>query len=284
MNALTLLVLFTLPDNTYKKPSQRFIVSLTVADMLSGIPFYASIAIKDSFIVCETVLQTQGILLQTVSLWSLVGIAFDHYIAVCFPLRYFSLMTQNRVDASVMAMWIVCPILSCAPVVYPSMKTLFSANTYCQSSTAIIQGDIETGHITTRALYVFGTMLVFILYMRVFIEVDRYHRVHAKDKQSPNESRKSKLASLFTGLLILGGFGTFWLPMMIVGGLMSRDIHTGIYLDISRVWLQLNSLYDPLIYCLRMTYIRNGYKNVITKLKRIFPCSGVTDSIIKSSF
>ena len=272
VNGLTLFVLYSIPAGQDKRPSLRFIFNLTVADMLSGLPYYLQfLDIRNH--ICDThpfrYLVLADLIMQLASLMSIVGMAFDHYIAICLPLRYPKLMTEVNVNIGIVIIWISTLILSYAALIYPAIQALFTQSPYCY---ALIDDEgFETGLIITVAGYSLGMFIIICLYVRVFIEVFRFHKVNVRLSSDGNcaDEVKSKMASLKTAFLILGGFIVFWLPMLITGAMRSDDKVSQLPYDIARVWLQLNTLYDPLIYCVRIPHIRDKYKTMFSRIRNI---------------
>ena len=262
LNGCTLFVLIFMIDDVIKRPSHGLTVSLTVADMFSGIPFY--LQFMSTPVVCGTFVIVPDLVLQFIILWSLVGMAFDHYVAICLPLRYYALITKTFVFVSLIVIWIAGVMLSYAVTLYSAVLSLFTQAVFCHTISK--EENVGTGLAITLSGYVIGVFLLCALYTRVFIEVIRFHKVHTQNDST--ENMKSKLSSLKTAFLILGGFFIFWMPITIVASHAIRGYSTGISLDLARVWIQVNALYDPLIYCIRMPDVRNGYKKLSIKIRK----------------
>ncbi|XP_034398382.1 adenosine A2a receptor a isoform X2 [Cyclopterus lumpus] len=97
-----------------------FVVSLAVADIAVGvlaIPF--SIVISTGFcsnfygclfIACFVLVLTQS------SIFSLLAIAIDRYIAIKIPLRYISLVTDQRAQSIIAICWVLSIIIGLTPM------------------------------------------------------------------------------------------------------------------------------------------------------------------------
>ncbi|XP_062411004.1 adenosine receptor A2b-like [Sardina pilchardus] len=97
-----------------------FVVSLAVADIAVGllaIPFAVAISTGFCshfhgclFIACFVLVLTQG------SIFSLLAIAIDRYIAIKIPLRYNSLVTGRRAKGIIAICWILSVVIGLTPM------------------------------------------------------------------------------------------------------------------------------------------------------------------------
>ena len=90
-------------------PKHRFLLSLNISDIMISL----ALLIIDIFILCDiTWCNIVGLLHiivftgYTSLVCSLVCLAFDLYIAICFALRYNSIMTSRRVSVVLGVIWL----------------------------------------------------------------------------------------------------------------------------------------------------------------------------------
>jgi len=101
--------------------TNMFIGSLTMADFLWGLitlPMYALFYIDSEFARYKQLclLKYSTVLLSmSVSLYSLVAIAVDIYIAIMHPLKYPIIMTRHKAKIIVSAIWVYHVILGVIP-------------------------------------------------------------------------------------------------------------------------------------------------------------------------
>lgn len=106
-------------NSTLKNATNYFLVSLAVADILVGclaIPFAIVISLGllldfygCLFMACFVLVLTQS------SIFSLLAIAIDRYLAVKIPLRYNELMTGKTAREIIAALWILSFIIGLIP-------------------------------------------------------------------------------------------------------------------------------------------------------------------------
>ncbi|XP_034539817.1 adenosine receptor A2b [Notolabrus celidotus] len=106
-------------NTTLKNATNYFLVSLAVADILVGclaIPFAITISIGIYldfygclFLACFVLVLTQS------SIFSLLAIAIDRYLAVKIPLRYKELMTGKKAREIIAILWILSFIIGLIP-------------------------------------------------------------------------------------------------------------------------------------------------------------------------
>ncbi|CAL8266723.1 unnamed protein product [Merluccius merluccius] len=106
-------------NTTLKNATNYFLVSLAVADILVGclaIPFAITISIGIRldfygclFLACFVLVLTQS------SIFSLLAIAIDRYMAVKIPLRYKELMTGKRAREIIAILWILSFVIGLIP-------------------------------------------------------------------------------------------------------------------------------------------------------------------------
>ncbi|XP_076867296.1 adenosine receptor A2b [Brachyhypopomus gauderio] len=106
-------------NSTLKNATNYFLVSLAVADILVGclaIPFAITISLglpSDFngclFLACFVLVLTQS------SIFSLLAVAIDRYLAVKIPLRYKELVTGKRARKIITVLWILSFIIGLIP-------------------------------------------------------------------------------------------------------------------------------------------------------------------------
>ncbi|KAM4620752.1 adenosine receptor A2b [Polymixia lowei] len=122
-----ILVCWAVAINTnLKNATNYFLVSLAVADILVGclaIPFAITISIGIRldfygclFLACFVLVLTQS------SIFSLLAIAIDRYLAVKIPLRYKELMTGKRAREIITILWILSFVIGLIPFLGWNLK------------------------------------------------------------------------------------------------------------------------------------------------------------------
>lgn len=102
--------------------NRYFFTSLTVADLLIGIvvtPFSFWAAIFDKWIYGETFCHLQAYIstiLWIASVYSLMWVSIDHYVAIRKPDRHESIMTAMRCRCWVAFVWLAALCFCCPPL------------------------------------------------------------------------------------------------------------------------------------------------------------------------
>ncbi|XP_023823148.1 adenosine receptor A2b [Salvelinus sp. IW2-2015] len=113
-------------NTTLKTTTNYFLVSLAVADILVGclaIPFAITISIGIFldfygclFLACFVLVLTQS------SIFSLLAVAIDRYLAVKIPLRYKELVTGTRARRIIAILWILSFVIGLIPFLGWNLK------------------------------------------------------------------------------------------------------------------------------------------------------------------
>ncbi|XP_071509366.1 beta-3 adrenergic receptor-like [Diadema antillarum] len=95
-----------------RTPSRMIIVSLACADLLAGVvcmPLYLYFNLSGDILPCtprNMVLFTYpSTVAVTVSLWHILALTIDRFIAVTKPLRYVTIVTSDRTKRSIAFVW-----------------------------------------------------------------------------------------------------------------------------------------------------------------------------------
>ena len=279
INGVTLVAIFSAAGRA-NKPNLRFLASLTATDLVAGVPFYVRLA--DVPPVCEadnfgatSIYHLTDVLFQGISLWTIAVMAIDHYFAICKPLHYPIIMTSRVARWVMVAVWIGWCIASTLPFTVVFVASIAAGVSFCDNPDKAFLYAIGVALCTS--LFAVGTLLTIILYTRVFIEVGRFHRANGSRRSSECDRAchlRSVMASVKTGVLMLGGFLVFWLPMLVIFLRLYAGLYSQVTYDAGRLWLHINTFYDPFIYAIRIPEIRQGYVIVWTKFRKIcHPCN-----------
>ena len=266
LNIIALVAIKFAQTNT-KLPKHLFLISLNLSDILISV----SSAVTDVIILsdvqwCRIDHQMNFFIFTGYAalVSSLVCLGFDLYIALCFPLRYQSIMTSRRATIAIVALWIwSAMVASCLfPCQWLSMAS--SGKDFCNAPPTLctLFLGIYVGHCSICAC------MIILLYFKVFCTICRMSSVVTPYQSAATDANaKSTRKSLVTVFLIGITLAIFLLPLYFAL-LLPQSKYYGIIIDICLNWSMLNNIADPLIYSFRMSDIRKGYTKMFTCMNR----------------
>ena len=232
-----------------------FTVSLASSDLLLAIilPYY-SILNYTSFLTDEEQMRLACFLSlcfvtisQASSLFNLMLVAIDRYIAIFYALQYAVIMTKSRAFVMVLATW-----------VYTVGFTSFTIYTlgewpqaYCSMS-LILPSSLNVAFLVVNVVSVL-TVTIF-LYSRIFYIARKQARLIAVQDTNVTSRNPSQRQSRVTRMMamVLGLFLMCWFPYTCMNILRSRIKNASVWLDIiyklSICILYSNSFFNPIVF------------------------------------
>ncbi|XP_076835558.1 adenosine A2a receptor b isoform X2 [Brachyhypopomus gauderio] len=250
-----------------------FVVSLAVADIAVGllaIPFAVTVSTGFCghfhgclFIACFVLVLTQS------SIFSLLAIALDRYVAITIPLRYNSLVTSRRAKAIIAVCWILSVIIGLTPMMGWNMRSSNSSNSSCPSGCVLLP-----------------LLAMLVIYARIFMAARQQlwrmeqklslGHAHADGSSSSSSSSSSSRSRLQREVhaakslaIIVGLFAMCWLPVHIINCFTlfcprcARPPGWIMYLAI--ILSHANSVVNPFIYAYRIRDFRHTFRKIIGK-------------------
>ncbi|XP_017347338.1 adenosine A2a receptor b [Ictalurus punctatus] len=266
-----------------------FVVSLALADVAVGllaIPF--AIVISTGFcshfhgclfIACFVLVLTQS------SIFSLLAIAVDRYIAIKIPLRYNSLVTNQRAKGIICLCWILSVIIGLTPMLGWHMNSTNTTNissscppgmTECLFESVVTMDYMVYFNFFVCVLLPLAAMLV--IYARIFMAARRQLRQmehktsysHSEGSSSSSSTRSTLQREVHAAkslAIIVGLFAICWLPLHIINCFTlfcpkcPRPSLWIMYLAI--ILSHANSVVNPFIYAYRIRDFRLTFRRII---------------------
>ncbi|CAN9501625.1 unnamed protein product [Ophioblennius macclurei] len=286
-------------NTTLKNATNYFLVSLAVADILVGclaIPFAITISIGIRldfygclFLACFVLVLTQS------SIFSLLAIAIDRYLAVKIPLRYKELMTGKVAREIIAILWILSFVIGLIPFLgwnmkSPSCTNSSSTNSSSANSSAADNTTNEEGCklqcffesvVDMHYMVYFNffvcvlppLLIMLLIYLKIFTVARKQLRqielkcVGNGDSHHhgllQKEIRAAKSLSIIVGL-----FALCWLPVHILNCLTLFYSELDKPADIMLVAIILshaNSAVNPIIYAYRIQDFRNTFRKILAR-------------------
>ncbi|XP_059397838.1 adenosine receptor A2b-like [Carassius carassius] len=264
-----------------------FVVSLAVADIAVGllaIPFAVTISTGFCshfhgclFIACFVLVLTQS------SIFSLLAIAVDRYIAIKIPLRYNSLVTGQRAKGIIAVCWILSVVIGLTPMLGWNRRVFMGTNSTCpQGMTECLFEKVVTMDYMVYFNF-FGCVLMplivmLAIYAWIFMAARRQLRqmeqklVHLqgyahREGSSSRSMLQREVHAAKSLAIIVGLFAVCWLPLHIINcftlfcPLCDRPQAWVMYLAI--ILSHANSAVNPFIYAYRIRDFRHTFRRII---------------------
>ncbi|KAK7925697.1 hypothetical protein WMY93_008007 [Mugilogobius chulae] len=291
-------------NTTLKNATNYFLVSLAVADILVGclaIPFAIIISIGIHldfygclFLACFVLVLTQS------SIFSLLAIAIDRYLAVKIPLRYKELMTGKTAREIIAILWILSFVIGLIPFFGWNEKQngcpngtseltnnttmgscrrsksqwkdfVYSCKLECYFETVV---DMQYMVYFNFFVCVLLPLLIMLgIYLKIFtVARKQLRQIELKcvgNGESHNhgllqrEIRAAKSLSIIVGL-----FALCWLPVHILNclTLFYRDLKKpDVVMYVAIILSHANSAVNPIIYAYRIQDFRNTFRKILAQ-------------------
>lgn len=292
-----------------------FVVSLAVADIAVGvlaIPF--AIAISTGFcsnfygclfIACFVVILTQN------SIFSLLAIAVDRYIAIIIPLRYNSLVTGERARGVIAICWVLSIAIGLTPMmgwhkISPSESELSGDNASCLPGLMrclfeeVVVMDYMV-YFNFFACVLIPLLLMLAIYLCIFMAARhqlKLMEVKAAHGEKSRSTLQKEVQAAKSLAIIVGLFAVCWLPLHIINcfTLFCQECRRPPLwvLNVAIILSHANSVVNPFIYAYRIREFRQTFRRIIRRhilgrqdgfraaagSKRNSAHTGITDSVM----
>ena len=250
--------------------SNLFLVSLAVADFAVGLTmplhilYYLvpgmlrhrlSCLARYTVIVCSC----------SASLYSLLLIAGDRYIAIVYPLRYHALVTLRTCQVLVSVTWVVALVSSALP--------LLGWNTWCQADYCKFELVMPRAYAYGCLLVQFVTMAIgtLTMYSHIFWEAEKQKRRVVLPWVGADGARlrvRAEMQRTRMNALVLAAFLLCWLPFFC---LLVLQYETGVHPHSAKdvaasiaVFMGVaNSAVNPVIYSTKNHAFRSAYRKLL---------------------
>ncbi|XP_037338722.2 adenosine A2a receptor a [Pungitius pungitius] len=257
-----------------------FVVSLAVADIAVGvlaIPF--SVAISTGFcsnfygclfIACFVLVLTQS------SIFSLLAIAIDRYIAIKIPLRYNGLVTGQRAQGIIAICWVLSIGIGLTPMMgWHQLPQSINSNCTPGLMKCLFEEVVAMDYmvyfnflacVLIPLLLMLGIYLCIFMAARHQLKLMEVKAVHGEKSRSTLQKEVQAAKSL---AIIVGLFAVCWLPLHIINCFTlfcpecERAPSWIMYVAI--ILSHANSVVNPFIYAYRIREFRQTFRKIIRR-------------------
>ncbi|XP_069001751.1 olfactory receptor 1-like [Embiotoca jacksoni] len=204
----------------------------------------------------------------SVQSWTLVTMAYDRFIAICFPLRYHSIVTKPAIGAMLMFVWI---FMTCA---FAVMVGLLDRLSFC-GSVVINNFFCDHGPLyrlacnDTTLNYIVGFVLfIIILCIPLLLIAVSYVCISiALSRTASGEERLRALKTCTSHLILVT---IFFLPFIVTNiAVLAFYIHTNARIINSSLTHIISALLNPFIYTLKTEEVLTAIKKLWKRNKQI---------------
>ncbi|CAL8347827.1 unnamed protein product [Arctogadus glacialis] len=273
MLANTLNIVFVILDKKLHKPMYLLICNLAVVDMLystSSCPTMIGVLLAGvntiSYAACLIQMFSFQVA-ETMELFALAVMAFDRLIAISFPLRYHSILTNVRTIAITYFLWVAaCGFVTLMPVLLIPMPYCFNRLRYsfCDFPAVARTSCLNPSYYFNLATIVWFFLLFFTF---GFICISYVWIISVVLRSSKNESRKV-LSTCFSHMLVVA---CYYVPLFVrivftrIGLVLTLEERQGLMIGA----ILGPSLLNPFVYCLTTKEIKNKLFGIFKKVKPI---------------
>ncbi|XP_070706614.1 adenosine A2a receptor b [Pempheris klunzingeri] len=267
-----------------------FVVSLAVADIAVGllaIPFAITISTGFCanffgclFIACFVLILTQS------SIFSLLAIAVDRYIAIKNPLRYNSLVTGQRAKGIIALCWLLSVGIGLMPMLgWNRGRNATASSDRCPEglTECLFEGVVPMDYMIYFNFFgcvLLPLLVMLIIYAHIFMAARRQLRlmalkvahtpapgVVASSSGSSRSTLQKEVHAAKSLAIIVGLFALCWLPLHIINcfnHLCKNCERQHIWvINISIILSHANSVVNPFIYAYRIREFRQTFRRIL---------------------
>lgn len=244
-----------------------FLVSLAVADICVGAVAIPCAILTDaglprhSFYPCLLMLSLLIMFTQS-SIFSLLAVAVERYVAIFMPFRYQVLMTSCNALMVILTTWLLAFLIGLVPLMGWHKTPPDSG--YCFFVSVVDMTYMV--YFNFFACVLAPLVIMFVIYARIFVEVKRQMRRIKSEVSGRAKGRmhhEIKIAT--TPFLVLFLFTVCWIPLHIINCFLLLCPPCTVPLELLLTAIILshaNSAVNPFLYALTMASFKETFKTM----------------------
>ncbi|XP_022209096.2 allatostatin-A receptor [Drosophila obscura] len=269
-----LVILVVVANQQMRSTTNLLIINLAVSDILFVIfcvPFTATDYVLPEWpfgnMWCKFV-QYMIVVTCHCSVYTLVLMSFDRFLAVVHPVTSMSLRTERNATLAIMCAWITI-VTTAIPVALSHSVRIYqyrgNAGTACVFSTEEEVWSLVGFQVSFfLSSYVAPLTLICFLYMGMLARLWK----SAPGCKPSAESRKGKRRVTRMVVVVVLAFAICWLPIHVILVLKALNLYGGSHLSviiqiISHVVAYTNSCINPILYAFLSDNFRKAFRKVV---------------------
>ena len=250
--------------------SNVLLACLASTDLITGLvvqPLFIAVNIErihdeGPFCTLEKISYVALMGVCSASLFHLVLVCVDRYIATKHALRYQDIVTTKRITVSEVLAWGFTVLIIAYLLVFALIDSQIESKFYFVS---LKVNDAIICLITSVCIVFIG-----YTYRYIYSETRRQQKRLETEQLSHEEAKRLKKANkaAYTVIFILGALVLTYLPSIIIAVVAAYIVDitpavTNILLSWSMTIISLNSLFNPIIYCWRIKKLRQAFLEIV---------------------
>ena len=258
-----------------------FVCSLAAADMLVGctnlafslcyaIVGYNQTSASNVGLVAALLSSFFNYVFIPLSVTSLLAVSLERYMAILYPFWYCNNVNRHRCIITAVIIWI-CSSVFALPILLIFFKSAQEQHSFFQQMTSIYAWLIGT-------LCVLVLVLMSGIYSRLW-KISRRHSSKIADQDHGNNTRKeTKKAKVI--FIVVGCYFISFVPILCLSGYMLIQQSSQAFfvtdppkwlftcISISIIFLNSNSMVNPILYAWFNTDFREAFKDMVSYLRK----------------
>ncbi|XP_026048683.1 olfactory receptor 142-like [Astatotilapia calliptera] len=267
-----LLIVVICVNRSLHEPMYMFLCSLFMNELYGSTGLFPSLLVQilsDVHTVSTSICFLQVFCVHiygAVEYLNLAIMSYDRYLAICCPLQYNTHMTSKKIAILIAATWFY-PCFAMAPLLYLTSRLQLCGNTiykvYCDTHSVVKLACSDTTVINLYGLLatfsmIFGALL-FILYT--------YMKILLVCFSGSDQTRQKAISTCTPHLASILNFSFGASFEILQSRFNMKNVPNMLRIFLSLYFLTCQPLFNPVMYGLKMTKIRNICKSLITNIK-----------------
>ncbi|KAK5852964.1 hypothetical protein PBY51_006794 [Eleginops maclovinus] len=247
-----------------------FLVSLAVADICVGGIAIPCAVLTDiglpryNFPLCLLMLSVLIMFTQS-SIFSLLAVAVERYVAIFMPFRYNALMTPRNAVLVILFTWLLSFLIGLVPMMGWHKTPPVSGHCFF---TAVVDMTYMV-YFLFFAFVLTPLVIMFLIYAKIFLTVKRQLRRVATKQNGGGQgtaSMRREMKTATTLFLVLFLFTVCWMPLQVINCFLLLCPRCPVPLELLLAAILLshaNSAINPFLYAYTMTAFKDTFKRIL---------------------